>query len=90
MDHFDPDAFQRIHDSGEQLVSVHLNVEKPVLHNDIRSTEKTELRLNWQKKFPGLRMLIILKADLLSPWIPYSMQVLIMCRKHPECLFRLL
>jgi len=33
LDHFDPDAFQRIHDSGEQLVSVHLNEEKPILQN---------------------------------------------------------
>jgi 16S rRNA C967 or C1407 C5-methylase (RsmB/RsmF family)/NOL1/NOP2/fmu family ribosome biogenesis protein len=40
MDHFDSDAFQHIHDSGEQLVSVHLNIEKPILHNDISSTEK--------------------------------------------------
>ena len=33
MDHFDPAAFQRIHDSGEQLVSVHLNNEKCIFRN---------------------------------------------------------
>jgi 16S rRNA C967 or C1407 C5-methylase (RsmB/RsmF family)/NOL1/NOP2/fmu family ribosome biogenesis protein len=33
MDHFDPEAFQRVHESGKQLVSVHLNSEKPILYN---------------------------------------------------------
>ena len=33
MDHFDPDAFHRIHESGDQLVSVHFNTEKSVLQN---------------------------------------------------------
>jgi 16S rRNA C967 or C1407 C5-methylase (RsmB/RsmF family)/NOL1/NOP2/fmu family ribosome biogenesis protein len=33
MDHFDPEAFQRVHESGEQLVSVHLNSEKSILYN---------------------------------------------------------
>lgn len=42
MDHFDPDAFQRIHDSGEQLVSVHMNVEKSILHNGKWPTENAD------------------------------------------------
>ena len=30
MDHFDPGAFLSVHESGDQLVSVHMNPEKPV------------------------------------------------------------
>ncbi len=52
MDHFDPDAFQRIHDSGEQLVSIHLNVEKPILHNDKGTTEKTDVTFELAEKIP--------------------------------------
>src|ERR1700704_5008433 len=52
MDHFDPDAFQRIHDSGEQLVSVHMNVEKPILCNGIWSTEKTDPPFELAGKVP--------------------------------------
>ncbi len=52
MDHFDPDAFQRIHDSGEQLVSIHLNVEKPILHNGKWPTEKTDIPFELAEKIP--------------------------------------
>ena len=34
MDHFDPMAFQSAHESGNQLVSVHMNPGKPILMND--------------------------------------------------------
>ncbi|HEY8734733.1 MAG TPA: RNA methyltransferase, partial [Puia sp.] len=30
QDHFNPETFLAVHDSGEQLVSVHMNPEKPV------------------------------------------------------------
>jgi 16S rRNA C967 or C1407 C5-methylase (RsmB/RsmF family)/NOL1/NOP2/fmu family ribosome biogenesis protein len=30
LDHFDPDAFLAVHQSGEQLVSVHMNPDKPI------------------------------------------------------------
>ena len=33
MDHFDAQAFKSVHDSGEQLVSVHMNPGKPVMQN---------------------------------------------------------
>jgi 16S rRNA C967 or C1407 C5-methylase (RsmB/RsmF family)/NOL1/NOP2/fmu family ribosome biogenesis protein len=33
LEHFDPEAFLRVHESGEQLVSVHMNSEKPILQN---------------------------------------------------------
>jgi 16S rRNA C967 or C1407 C5-methylase (RsmB/RsmF family)/NOL1/NOP2/fmu family ribosome biogenesis protein len=52
MDHFDPDAFQRIHESGEQLVSVHLNTEKPVHFKDISYAEKTDTSLDFAGKVP--------------------------------------
>ena len=52
MDHFDPDAFQQIHDSGEQLVSVHLNIEKPILHNGILSNEKADYSFELAGKVP--------------------------------------
>jgi 16S rRNA C967 or C1407 C5-methylase (RsmB/RsmF family)/NOL1/NOP2/fmu family ribosome biogenesis protein len=32
-DHFDPDAFQAVHDSGKQLLSVHMNPGKPIFIN---------------------------------------------------------
>jgi 16S rRNA C967 or C1407 C5-methylase (RsmB/RsmF family)/NOL1/NOP2/fmu family ribosome biogenesis protein len=31
LEHFDPDAFQSVHEPGEQLVSVHMNPGKPLL-----------------------------------------------------------
>lgn len=34
LNHFDPVAFQSVHDSGAQLVSVHMNPEKPLLKDD--------------------------------------------------------
>ncbi len=34
MDHFDPATFQSAHQSGNQLVSVHMNPGKPILVND--------------------------------------------------------
>jgi len=43
MDHFDPHAFQRVHDSGEQLVSVHLNAEKSILQDGKWSIEKADV-----------------------------------------------
>lgn len=52
MDHFDPDTFQRIHYSGEQLTSVHMNVEKPVFHNGIWLTEKAEIPFELTGKVP--------------------------------------
>ncbi len=33
MDHFDPDAFLSVHESGDQPVSVHMNPEKPIFQN---------------------------------------------------------
>jgi 16S rRNA C967 or C1407 C5-methylase (RsmB/RsmF family)/NOL1/NOP2/fmu family ribosome biogenesis protein len=33
LDSFDPEAFLAVHESGDQLVSVHINPEKPVLQN---------------------------------------------------------
>jgi 16S rRNA C967 or C1407 C5-methylase (RsmB/RsmF family)/NOL1/NOP2/fmu family ribosome biogenesis protein len=33
LDHFNPDAFLAVHESGDQLVSVHMNSGKPVLTN---------------------------------------------------------
>jgi 16S rRNA C967 or C1407 C5-methylase (RsmB/RsmF family)/NOL1/NOP2/fmu family ribosome biogenesis protein len=39
MDHFDPDGFQRAHDSGEQLVSVHLNDQKCIFRHGKWSDE---------------------------------------------------
>ena len=33
LDHFDPKAFQSVHESGDQLVSVHMNPGKPILQN---------------------------------------------------------
>ena len=33
LDHFDPNAFQSVHESGDQLVSVHMNPGKPILQN---------------------------------------------------------
>ena len=52
MDHFDPDGFQHIHDSGEQLVSVHMNVEKPILHNGQWPTEKADIPFELAGKVP--------------------------------------
>ena len=52
MDHFDPDAFQRSHDAGEQLVSVHLNVEKPIFQDGKWSIEKTEAPFELAGKVP--------------------------------------
>ncbi len=52
MDHFDPDAFQRIHDSGEQLVSVHLNTEKFIIKNGIGPTEKAETPIELAGEVP--------------------------------------
>jgi 16S rRNA C967 or C1407 C5-methylase (RsmB/RsmF family)/NOL1/NOP2/fmu family ribosome biogenesis protein len=34
LDHFDPDAFERLHSSAEQIISVHMNPLKPVLVKD--------------------------------------------------------
>ena len=34
LDHFDPQAFKSVHASGEQLVSVHFNPEKSILHDE--------------------------------------------------------
>ena len=44
--------FQRIHDSGEQLVSVHLNVEKPIMHNGKWLTEKADIPFEFADKVP--------------------------------------
>ncbi|HET7000046.1 MAG TPA: RNA methyltransferase [Puia sp.] len=52
MDHFDPDAFQRIHDSGEQLVSVHLNNEKYFLRDDQGTIENAYTPLELTGKVP--------------------------------------
>jgi len=34
LDHFDPGAFRSIHESGDQLVSVHMNPGKPILRDN--------------------------------------------------------
>jgi 16S rRNA C967 or C1407 C5-methylase (RsmB/RsmF family)/NOL1/NOP2/fmu family ribosome biogenesis protein len=34
LDHFDAEAFQAVHESGDQLVSVHMNPEKSLLLNE--------------------------------------------------------
>jgi 16S rRNA C967 or C1407 C5-methylase (RsmB/RsmF family)/NOL1/NOP2/fmu family ribosome biogenesis protein len=52
MDHFDPDAFQRVHDSGEQLVSVHLNVEKCIFQHGKWSDEIPERSFDLAGKVP--------------------------------------
>jgi 16S rRNA C967 or C1407 C5-methylase (RsmB/RsmF family)/NOL1/NOP2/fmu family ribosome biogenesis protein len=52
MDHFDPDAFQRIHDSGEQLVSVHLNVDKPITDNGTWPIEMADAPFELAGKIP--------------------------------------
>ena len=52
LDHFDPDAFQRVHDSGEQLVSIHLNAEKSIRHTDMLSTEKADHSFELAGKVP--------------------------------------
>jgi 16S rRNA C967 or C1407 C5-methylase (RsmB/RsmF family)/NOL1/NOP2/fmu family ribosome biogenesis protein len=52
MDHFDPDAFQRVHESGEQLVSVHLNVEKPILHDGKLSIENADVTFELSGEVP--------------------------------------
>src|SRR5580693_76558 len=33
MDHFDPKEFQSVHETGDHLVSVHMNPGKPILVN---------------------------------------------------------
>jgi len=33
MDHFDPQAFRSVHDSGEQVISVHMNPGKPIMQD---------------------------------------------------------
>jgi 16S rRNA C967 or C1407 C5-methylase (RsmB/RsmF family)/NOL1/NOP2/fmu family ribosome biogenesis protein len=52
MDHFDPEAFQRVHESREQLVSVHLNSEKPLMHNDKWSDETVDPPFELAGKVP--------------------------------------
>jgi len=52
MDHFDPDAFQRVHYSGEQLVSVHMNAEKSILHNGLWVEENTDSLFELAGKVP--------------------------------------
>jgi len=52
LDHFDPDAFQRIHDSGEQLVSIHLNAEKSILRDGEWTIENADAPFELAGKVP--------------------------------------
>lgn len=42
LDHFDPVAFEAVHASGEQVVSVHMNPEKPILQEGRWPADLTE------------------------------------------------
>ncbi len=52
MDHFDPKAFQSVHESGNQLVSVHMNPGKPILLNDQWPLEINEPPFEISDKVP--------------------------------------
>jgi 16S rRNA C967 or C1407 C5-methylase (RsmB/RsmF family)/NOL1/NOP2/fmu family ribosome biogenesis protein len=55
LDHFDAAGFRSVHDSAEQLVSIHFNSVKPVVNNG-----------SWQEKFSGIHFQISGKV----PWAP--------------------
>jgi len=52
LDHFDPQAFQSVHDSGDQLVSVHFNPGKSFLQNESWPEDLTEPPFRFSGKVP--------------------------------------
>jgi 16S rRNA C967 or C1407 C5-methylase (RsmB/RsmF family)/NOL1/NOP2/fmu family ribosome biogenesis protein len=52
LDHFDPKAFQSVHESGDQLVSVHMNPGKPILKDGNWPTEIKEPPFKISDKVP--------------------------------------
>jgi 16S rRNA C967 or C1407 C5-methylase (RsmB/RsmF family)/NOL1/NOP2/fmu family ribosome biogenesis protein len=52
LNHFNPHAFRSVHDSGEQLVSVHFNPGKPIFQNGSWANEITEPPFQISGKIP--------------------------------------
>ena len=52
LDHFDAEAFQAVHESGDQLVSVHMNPEKSLLVNEEWPETNLEAPFNISGKVP--------------------------------------
>ncbi|HEY4935273.1 MAG TPA: RNA methyltransferase [Puia sp.] len=52
MDHFDPEAFLTVHESGDQLVSLHMNPGKPILQDGSWPLEINEPPFEISDKVP--------------------------------------